>query len=61
MSTPLTFKTKRLRVDLYAAGITVQQVADKANVSRITASNVLNGHYVNTTVIEAALELLKTK
>lgn len=54
----ITFKTKRLRVDLYAAGITVQQVADAAGVTRQTASNVLNGHYVNTKVIEAAQALL---
>ena len=54
-----TFQIKRLQIDLYANNITVQQVADKANVSRQTASNVLNGHYINMDVIEAAKTLIK--
>lgn len=56
---PKTFKTKRLQIDLYAKGITVQQVADRASVSRQTASQVLNGHYINMQVIEAAQQLIE--
>ena len=54
----VSFNSKSLKKKIWSAGITMQQIADKASVSRQTASNVINGHYVNQIVIEAAETLL---
>ena len=54
-----TFQVKRLRRELWEANISMREVAERANVSRVTASNVINGHYINIEVVQAAQELLK--
>lgn len=53
------FKVRKTELDLFKYRITQQQVAEKANVSRQTVYNTMNGYHYNEQVITAAEALIE--
>lgn len=58
MPTVSTRRLARLKKDLKSLGITQDQVAAKASVTRTHVSHVLAGRFTSAPVLEAALALI---